>query len=612
MFTKKSFKSLLSSKNLKLPAQQSAMLFSAIILLLGVVISLFLASLIVRQARADYTVSLEQKQNAIESQLISAVTGYNQLLIAGTTLLNLHGDLTGREWKQFYENMQVERHLPSTLGVGYVTVLKKDDIEAFETTMRNRGSPDFTVNPVNGEEVQAAITYLEPVDDVNKQAIGYDMYSDPIRRDAMSRAIDSADMAVSAPVMLVQGKGEVSEAQGRKAVLMYYPVYTTKTPPITVDERRQQIKAFVYIIVRPSDILDGYYETSPQAFDGVDVVLADKSGDPQQLATASRASGGKDDRQVAEDDILVSNRKWSVEVSGHEGMFATTAVPFIVVIGGSLLGFVVAITMLRTLLRRIENVQRSYEHEVERTKDELLALASHQLRTPASGVKQYIGILTSGIVGALTPAQQQIAEKAFNANERQIEIINQLLYVSKIEAGKVTLRLTKSNITPVIQRVIDALHAAAKTKNIKVVFRTKQARYIYGDDQYYSMIVDNLISNAIKYSYPNTTVTVRMTSLPNDMLAIAVTDQGVGISDHDKEQLFQKFRRIDNPLSRSESGSGIGLFLAYQLARAHGGDIKVESKEGKGSTFTLLLPTSHRFDEVQVNIVEWSDPDLPH
>ena len=248
--------------------------------------------------------------------------------------------------------------------------------------------------------------------------------------------------------------------------------------------------------------------------------------------------------------------------------------------------------------------------EVERTKDELLALASHQLRTPASGVKQYIGILTSGIVGSLTPAQQQIAEKAYAVNERQIEIVNQLLYVSKIEAGKVTLRPERSNITPVVRRIIDELSLNAERKNIVLSFHTKQPRYIYGDDQYYPMIVDNLISNAIKYSYPDTTVTVRLAKHP-DGLALTVTDHGVGISPEDREQLFKKFNRIENPLSRTEGGSGLGLFLAYQLARAHGGDITVHSALGKGSTITLIMPTKPIVKESQVDIVDYTNAILP-
>ncbi len=582
-FMFKYFKSFFSSHNIKLPAQQSAVLFSVIVLLSGIITSLFLASLVARQAHDDYQVSLDQKRNAITSQLSSAVSGYNQLLAAGATLSNLKGDLTVEDWAQFYEDMQVGRQLPVTVGVGYVSV---------------------TSSP--GDNLRTAITYLQPSSEENSRAIGYDMYSEDNRQNAMKRAVDGASMAVSHLVVLVQDStATAADNDNGRGVLMYYPVYATRVLPMTIEARHQQLKGFVYVAVRPTDILNGYYTRFPQTFDGVSVTLDDtEDGASHELATVAGAGGNAVNPQLSQGELVVGNRRWVVKVAGAADTINTTVVPLVILIGGSLLGLLLAVSMLRSILRRLENVHQSYEHEVERTKDELLALASHQLRTPASGVKQYIGILTSGIVGPLTPAQQQIAEKAFNTNERQIEIINELLYVSKIEAGKVTLRLTRSNITPAVQRSVDSLQAAAKQKNIKIVFKTKQPRYIYGDEQYYAMIVDNLISNAVKYSYPNTMVTVRISARQDNMLAIAVTDKGVGIPHGDQAQLFRKFHRINNPLTRSESGSGLGLFLAYQLARAHGGDIIVVSQEGKGSTFTLLLPTTKGAEEAQVDIVD--------
>lgn len=603
-------RSVVSHRNLKLPAQQAAVLFSVVVLLVGISASLFLASVIARQARSDYQAALEQKQNAIQAQLTTAVSGYNQLLIAGATLWNLKGDVTADEWSRFYDDMQVHMHLPSTLGVGYAKVTTKDGVPDLETAMQAQGVQGYTVHPVTDDEVQAPVTYLQPETDVNRKSLGYNMYADPSRRDAMIRATEGASMAVSAPVTLIQDEGN-PQMKGRVSVLLYYPVYDSTTLPMTVEARHQLLKGFVYVVMRPADVLDGYRIVAPQNFQSVNVTLTDTSGDTQtlaQAASAGKVTGG----QASANDVVVGNRKWNLQVAGAPSVVNTTVVPLLIIIGGSLLGFALALTMLRTMLRRIEHVQRTYENEVERTKDELLALASHQLRTPASGVKQYIGILTSGIVGPLTAAQQQIAEKAFNANERQIEIINELLYVSKIEAGKVTIRPTRTNVTPIIKKLIDSMRATAHAKNIRIVFRSQQSRYVYGDEQYFTMIIDNLVSNAIKYSYPNTTVSVKMIPQKNNMLAIAVSDHGVGISEQDMDQLFQKFRRINNPLSRSESGSGLGLFLAYQLARAHGGDITVESKEGKGSTFTLLLPTKHNFEEAQVNIVDYSDSRLPH
>jgi two-component system sensor histidine kinase SenX3 len=117
------------------------------------------------------------------------------------------------------------------------------------------------------------------------------------------------------------------------------------------------------------------------------------------------------------------------------------------------------------------------------------------------------------------------------------------------------------------------------------------------------MVIDNLISNAIKYSYKRTSVTVSI-SRREDMLAVSVTDRGVGVAAEDRSQLFKKFNRIQNPLSRSEAGSGLGLFLAYQLARAHGGDIEVRTAPDKGSTFTLLMPTRQIVKEALVSIVD--------
>ncbi len=607
----KVFHTILSPRNIKLPAQQAAVLFSVIVLLVGITTSLFLASVIARQARSDYQASLEQKQNTIESQLTSAVSGYNQLLIAGATLWNLKGDVTKSEWSQFYDNMQVHQHLPNTLGVGYVSVVSTGGVGSFETTMQADGEPGFTVHPLTGDSIQTPVTYLEPQSTINKQTIGYNMYSEPIRRAAMIRATEGASMAVTQPVSLVQDSGANADPT-RLGVIMYYPVYSAPTLPMTIEARHKSLRGLVYVVVRPADVLASYSELSSQAFHGVNVTLADTSANTKQLASVNDAGTVSAGSQTAKNDIVVGNRTWAVQVTGEPGVVNTTVVPLLIIVGGSLLGFALAVTMLRTMLGRIEHVQRTYESEVERTKDELLALASHQLRTPASGVKQYIGILTSGIVGGLTPAQQQIAEKAFNANERQIEIINELLYVSKIEAGKVTIRPVRSNVTPIVQRLVDSMHATARAKNITLVFKATQARYAYGDDQYYTMIIDNLISNAIKYSYPDTKVVIKVTKQPNAMLAISVTDRGVGISSGDIDQLFQKFRRINNPLSRSESGSGLGLFLAYQLARAHGGEITVDSKEGKGSTFTLLMPTRHLFEEAQVNIVDHSDSKLPH
>ena len=123
---------------------------------------------------------------------------------------------------------------------------------------------------------------------------------------------------------------------------------------------------------------------------------------------------------------------------------------------GVIMGLAISSGIYILLSYRVRRIKRMYESEVQRTKDELLALASHQLRTPASAVKQYLGILTAGIVGDLSADQRSIALKAEEANERQMNIINDLLYVSKADAGQLVIEPRRINLTELVQKGVDA------------------------------------------------------------------------------------------------------------------------------------------------------------
>jgi signal transduction histidine kinase len=255
------------------------------------------------------------------------------------------------------------------------------------------------------------------------------------------------------------------------------------------------------------------------------------------------------------------------------------------------------------LALRLGKVERLFMQDVENTKSDLLALASHQLRTPATGVKQYLGILREGIMGPLTPSQQEMIEKAYDTNERQLHVINDLLYVSKVEAGQLSIDPVITDVTKITKDAISSLEPRAKEKDIDVIFNAKKAVHITADDRYVGMIIENLISNAIKYSYPSSKVRVTL-KLSNAAMVLKVADRGVGIDQADIEKAFDKFNRIDNPLSRQEGGSGLGLFLASQLAKGHGGSISVEKKKGKGTTFVLTLPSVAMIDQDIVNLAD--------
>lgn len=234
-------------------------------------------------------------------------------------------------------------------------------------------------------------------------------------------------------------------------------------------------------------------------------------------------------------------------------------------------------------------------------KDEFIALASHQLRTPATGVKQYTGMLLEGYAGNVTDEQRDMLERVYDSNERQLTIVNDLLNVARVDAGKVRLNRSSFDIVQVVSDVLQEQAAKFSTRRQKLIFNKPEGASdidVHADKALMRMVLENLIDNAGKYSQEGKTISVclRQTALQTE---IYIEDKGVGISKTDQARLFQKFTRIDNPLSAAVSGSGLGLYWAKEIIDLHQGELTVTSRSRTGSTFTVKLPNIVQ-DEVAV------------
>jgi PAS domain S-box-containing protein len=228
--------------------------------------------------------------------------------------------------------------------------------------------------------------------------------------------------------------------------------------------------------------------------------------------------------------------------------------------------------------------------ELSRSKDEFISLASHQLRTPATGVKQYVGMILSGYAGRVSSHQRQLLQTAYESNERQLKIINDLLKVAHVDSGKVTLHKQLIDVIDLLDDVIDEQADTFKSRGQGAIFKHKvpslKARI---DVDRIRMVLENIIDNASKYSLHGSTVIITVRKV-KDCVQIRVKDQGVGIAPKDLDKLFKKFSRIDNPLSTLVGGTGLGLYWAKEIIDLHGGKISVSSTPKKGSTFTIQLP----------------------
>lgn len=230
------------------------------------------------------------------------------------------------------------------------------------------------------------------------------------------------------------------------------------------------------------------------------------------------------------------------------------------------------------------------EESLQKNKDDFVSLASHQLRTPATGVKQYLGILLHGYAGKLTPRQREAVNEADKSNERQLAIIEELLNVMRIDSGHLKL----------VSKPVDmAILTRSVSKEMGLQFSAKQQRYtqnitsrsamILGDETYMRMVIENLVSNAIKYTPNNGEISVDLSTNLSHVI-LSIQDTGVGIAPEDQKRLFKKFSRINNNQSTTASGNGLGLYLVKQIVAQHHGTISVSLQLGHGSKFSVQLP----------------------
>lgn len=253
---------------------------------------------------------------------------------------------------------------------------------------------------------------------------------------------------------------------------------------------------------------------------------------------------------------------------------------------------------LRYALERKQVEEQRVQHliELNRTKDEFISLASHQLRTPATGVKQYVGMLLEGFMGELSDAQRTTLVKAQESNERQLRIVADLLKVAQVDAGKVHLRKEPVDINHLVSDIIKEQHVNFENRNQTVQFTpTDSSLMLELDQSTIRMVLENIIDNASKYSPENSPIQVSINEDASDV-CVRVIDKGVGIKQKDHDKLFEKFSRIDNPLSTQVGGTGLGLYWAKKIIDLHMGRIEFESRPQVGTTFKVCLPKSAALD----------------
>jgi signal transduction histidine kinase len=501
-------------------------------------------------------------QNAVQSatdRIIGRLDIYISTL-RGAAALFAAEDVTADVFGRYVSRLDLERWHPGVQGIGWSPRL--------ETGLP--GEPDERYE----------IRYLEPPDVRNRRAMGYDMYSEERRREAMRRARDQGEPALSGQVTLVQEFGQ----QQQPGFLLYVPVYDGGGTPTTVAERRAHLLGFAYAPFRAQDLFDGIFgtEAAPRVrfsvYDG-------RAIEPDALLFATARAPDHRPNRTAVQPLIIAGRPWTVVFESQPEFEAASAqrlVPLVLLAG------LLASAWLFALAIGQSRARRSAE-QASRAKSSFLATMSHELRTPLNAIGGYVDLLQLGIAGPVTEQQQRFLERVNRAQLHLLALINDVLDFARIDAGRIDYRLASLRVRAAVADAVALVQLQADDKGVILSTRPGPDHAVLADPERLRQILLNLLSNAIKFTERGGRIEIGWRE-QNGRVEVSVTDTGIGIPADRLGIIFEPFLQVDGDLTRVRQGAGLGLAISRDLARGMGGEIRVASEPGEGSTFVLSLP----------------------
>jgi PAS domain S-box-containing protein len=369
---------------------------------------------------------------------------------------------------------------------------------------------------------------------------------------------------------LTSVEGQLLEAEER------YRALVETLPLATYVDRHDRVSGTAWVSPQIEEITSytpAEWTTNPNLF--AEVVHPDDRD--EVLAAMARAKENGEPREnefriVRRDGSVVWVRDSAVTVVEGERRYAR--------------GFVVDITARHQA--ELELAQQNEQlRQLDKLKDEFIALVSHELRTPLTSIRGYLELM--GEDENLTAEQTHFLQTIDRNAQRLQRLVGDLLFCAQVDAGKLSLESGSVDINAVVREALDAAQPSAAAKSIELVAELGELPEVGGDRARLAQVLDNFLSNAIKFTPGGGSVTITTLAHPGEVV-IAVADTGIGIPESEVPHLFQRFFRTERATADAIPGTGLGLAIAKAIVTGHGGRLRVASAEGAGTTFRIILP----------------------
>lgn len=551
--------------------------------------------------------------NRIRFSMENRIGLYIALLKAGRGFIESSNYLDQKKFSNFVESLEIEKNYFGAQGIGYSKTIRREDREKFLALMRTQGFEAYKIYPESEQEIYQPIVYIEPLNERNRQAIGFDMASEINRLTAMQRARDTSVASATAKVVLLQE----SETDRQFGFLIYLPIYQSGEPPATVDERRKGLVGYIYSPFRAGNFLKDV-QTNAGTNDIV-IKLYDGTPDAENLlaetenAAEEKLSGQINNTFTTQNEINVGGRRWSVQYNSLPSFAAQSSVNWtpLIFLSGLLFSFLLfGMTYweasTRAKLQKTANDLTESEHRIQGllekeqearrvaeaanvTKDEFISVVSHELRTPLNAIAGWSRILKSDDLSLNT---KNLALDKIEKNLRlQINLVDDLLSFSQLAASNEYLEKSALDCAEIFDEVYREAEPAAAKKGIKISLENNlHGQKVFGNADKLKIAISNLLSNALKFTPEGGTIKTRLAEADN-CIEILVEDSGSGISPEFMPRIFDRFSQSDSSTTRKFGGLGLGLAVSQHIVKLHDGTIEAKSGgEGKGSTFSVKLP----------------------